>query len=300
MTSLPSNPVPTSETSPKPTNKVTTLPICSFQKTPLIGMGSYADVVQIAKDRVLKRPKIYPENDPDLAYSNFMNREEMRNEKAVYERLGSHEGIIHCYKALDDSIELAYANQGDLEKYMQKNPSPPQETKENWIRSLVDTFSYVHSCRVVHQDIALRNILLHNNSPKLCDFGESSILPLDADMERFCDCDTTPQVEMLYLGYVLYSILVWKELKYDYFENMCFPKPEELPETDGIVYGAIIRKCWAGEYASMEALRNDVHNFAGHQGPRVIGASLKWPSLLLLALLGSFPYVIVHWSGVYD
>ncbi|WEW62032.1 hypothetical protein PRK78_007532 [Emydomyces testavorans] len=86
-----------------------------------------SDVVQIAQDRVLKAPKIFPEHDPDLAYSNFMNREEIRNEKAVYERLGSHSGIIHGFTPVDDGIELALANQGDLEKYMRTNASPSRE-----------------------------------------------------------------------------------------------------------------------------------------------------------------------------
>ncbi|PGH14650.1 hypothetical protein AJ80_05830 [Polytolypa hystricis UAMH7299] len=248
-------------------------------------MGSYAEVLQIAEDRVLKKPKVYPENDPDLANSNFMNREEIRNEKAVYERLGSHEGIIHCFKALDDSIELAFANQ-------------TQELRGNWIQSLVDAFSYVHARRVVHQGIALRNILLHNNSPKLCDSGESSILLLGTNMEQFCDYDTTPQVEILYLGYVLYSIVIWKEFKYDYFKNMRFPEAEELPATDGIPFGAVVRKCWAGEYASMEVLRRDVYDTAELQ--KAGGTTSTWLGVLLLALLGSFPNVIVHWFAVYD
>ncbi|KAK2799698.1 hypothetical protein FQN50_008398 [Emmonsiellopsis sp. PD_5] len=226
-------------------------------------MGSYADVLRIAEDRVLKKPKIYAEHsNPDLAYSNFINREELRNEKAVYERLGTHDGIIRCFKALDGSIELAFANQGDLKKYLQTNSSPSREFRASWIRSLVETFSYVHSCRVILQDVALRNILVHNNSLKLCDFGDSSLLPLNTDMQRFCESGTTPQVEILYVGCVLYSIAAWHEFKYDYFENERFPEPEELPAMDGILFASIIRKCWTGGYASMEALSRDIHNTA--------------------------------------
>ncbi|KKZ67384.1 hypothetical protein EMCG_06946 [[Emmonsia] crescens] len=234
------------------------------QRTPLVGMGSYADVLRIAEDRVLKKPKIYPDHKPELAYSNFINRAELQNEKAVYERLGSHDGIIHCFKALDESIELAFANQGDLEKYIQTNSSPSRELRAKWIRSLADVFSYVHvhSRRVVLQDVALRNILVHNNSLKLCDFGDSSLLPLDTNMQQFCESGTTPQIEILYVGCVVYSIAVWQEFKYDYFKNECFPEAEELPAMNSVLFASVIRKCWTRGYASMEALRKDVHNTA--------------------------------------
>jgi serine/threonine protein kinase len=223
-------------------------------------MGSYADVVRIAEDRVLKVPKIYPENNPELAYSNYINRTELQNEGAVYKRLGTHDGIIRCFEVLDESIELAFANQGDLDKYIRTNPPPSPEMRAQWIRPLVEAISYVHSCRVVLQDIALRNILIHNYSPKLCDFGDSSLLPLDTNMQHFCESGTTPQIEILYVGCVLYSIAAWKKFKYDYFENERFPEPEELPVTDGVLFERVIRNCWAGQYTSMEAVGNDVHD----------------------------------------
>jgi hypothetical protein len=53
----------------------------------------------------LKEPKIYVEKDETSAYFNFMNRSELQNEKAVYERLGSHDGIILCFNAQEDLLE---------------------------------------------------------------------------------------------------------------------------------------------------------------------------------------------------
>lgn len=131
---------------------------------------------------MLKEPKIYSNNNPGSAYSNMVNRAEILNEKAVYERLGTHHGIIHCFKALNESIELAFANQGDLSTYIRVNPLPSQKFRVKWIQVVVDAFSHAHARRVVIQDISLWNILVHENSLKLSDFGESSLPPLDTDM----------------------------------------------------------------------------------------------------------------------
>lgn len=207
----------------------------------------------------MKEPKIRSlKETEDADYINMVNRTDILNEKAVYERLGSHDGIIKCLKTQDESIELAFANQGDLAAHMQRTPTPSRNFRAKWIQSLVDTFSYVNSRRIINLDVALRNVLVHDNALKLCDFGQTVLLPLDADMERFCVHGTTPQIEILQLGCLLYSIAVWQELKYDYFDTERWPEAEELPAMDDILFASVIRKCWKGEYASMEALQRDI------------------------------------------
>jgi hypothetical protein len=56
-----------------------------------------------------------------MEYSNSVNGAALKREKAVYQRLGNHEGIIHCFKASDDGIELVFAKEGDLEAYIKEN-----------------------------------------------------------------------------------------------------------------------------------------------------------------------------------
>jgi serine/threonine protein kinase len=239
-------------------------PIRNHKIGQLVGNGSYGFVWRIAEDRVMKEPKIHPEKGANTAYFNMVNRAEILNEIAVYERLGSHDGIIQCFKVRDGSIELAFASQGDLLSYMQMNPLPSRQFRAKWIQMLVDTFSYAHTRRVVVQDVTLRNVLVHNNSLKLSDFGESALLPLDTDMEHFCVNDTTPKIEILHLGCILYSIAIWREFKYDYFDTERWPEAGELPATDDIPFASIIQKCWNGEYASMEALQRDMHTDGIH------------------------------------
>jgi hypothetical protein len=226
---------------------------------PLIGLGMFSLVFKLGDDRVLKIPKTYPEEgDPYIAHTNETNIHALTNEANVYRRLGQHEGILQYFRITEYSIELAFANQGDLMKYMEKNPPPTEKARVEWIRCLAEAFAYVHSRRVVVDDIHTGNILVHNDSPKLSDFNQSFLLPLDTDMECFSANGTNPEIEIFHLGCVFYSVAVWSKFKFDYFDHKRWPHPDELPNTDGILGGMIIRRCWMRGYASMELLRKDV------------------------------------------
>ncbi|PGH21453.1 serine/threonine protein kinase [Polytolypa hystricis UAMH7299] len=229
-----------------------TTPITWGQNTLLlIGLGMFSLVFQLGDDRVLKRPKTYPEEgNPDTAYMNETNIDALVNEGNVYRRLGQHKGILQCFQITEHSIELAFANQGDLMKYIEQNPPPTDKLRLEWIRCLADAFAYVHSRRVVVDDIHTGNILIHNNRPQLSDFNQSFLLPLDTDMEHFSAHGTNPEIEILHLS--------CSKFKYDYFDREHWPGLDELPSTDGILAETIIRKCWTKGYASMESPRKDV------------------------------------------
>ncbi|PGH29535.1 serine/threonine protein kinase [[Emmonsia] crescens] len=225
----------------------------------LLGVGSMGFVFKSGDDRVLKRPATYAEKGNfEMAYINDLSIEALADEAHIYRRLGQHVGIIQYFGIAEHTIELAFANQGDLWKYMEQNPRPTDKVVVEWIRCLADAFAYVHSHRVVVDDIDLRNILIHNNRPKLSDFNQSFLLPLDTDMEHFSIYDINAHIEILHLGCLFYSISTWSKFKYDYFDDNRFPNLDELPDTDGIISGMIIRKCWTRGYANMELLRKDV------------------------------------------
>ena len=74
--------------------------------------------------------------------------------------------------------------------------------------SLIDTLSYVHSRKVFVDEIALRNILVTDEKLKLADFGQSVLLSMDTDMDTVCEEDLTAKIEILHLGWIIYSIAV--------------------------------------------------------------------------------------------
>ncbi|KAF3484174.1 serine/threonine protein kinase [Arthroderma uncinatum] len=192
--------------------------------------------------------------------------EDLENEIQVFKRLGCHKGIIHCYKTSQYGIELARA-QEDLESYLGNSPEPEDSLKVNWMSSVVDTLSHVHSRKVFVDDIALRNILILDGQVQLADFGQSVLLPLDTDVASADDKGLNVQVEILHLGWVLYSIASWKVYKYYFFDDgLGWPELDSFPHTDDVLCGGIIAKCWRGEYTSVDHVKEEVHSLLASQG----------------------------------
>lgn len=237
----------------------------------VVGFGMTGLVLGLDENRVVKIAKVYSLDDydgqarMDMEYINEINRRTLQHEKSVYERLGSHGGIVSCLKASDHGIELAFAKDGDLEDYIVEKTEPHDSFKIQWILSLIDTLSYVHSRRVFVDEIALRNCLVSDEQLKLSDFGQSILLPLAADVDTVCEDGLTAKIEILHLGWIIYSIIVWRVHKYYFFSrgNSKWPDPKDLPPTDHLLCGTIIKKCWNGEYVSMNAVNQEARALLG-------------------------------------
>ncbi|KAI9733256.1 MAG: hypothetical protein M1834_003340 [Cirrosporium novae-zelandiae] len=223
----------------------------------VVGLGMTGLILYLDEDRVVKVAHTY--DSPEDEYLNDCNRGSLKREREIYKRLGNHKRIITCFKISEYGIELAYAKQGDLHSYIETNTEPHESFKTEWILSLTDALSYVHSRKVFVDEIALRNILVTNDQLKLCDFGQSYLLPLTADVDTICENHLTAKIEILHLGWVIYSIAVWGAHKYYYFEheNPQWPDPRTLPPTNHLFCGAIIKKCWNGDYVSMDTLNKE-------------------------------------------
>jgi serine/threonine protein kinase len=232
----------------------------------IIGLGMTGLILFVDHTRVLKVPKLYSldgHEGEDLDHTrlgNQTNCEIFLNEKAIYERLEHHEGIIHCFKASDDALELAYAKEGDLKTYIETQTEPQLSTKIDWILSLIDTLSYIHSRRVLVDEIALRNIVILDKKLKVTDFGQSILLPMTADMATVDDgAGLNAKIEMLHLGWIFYAIATWQNKRYYYFgcDDPAWPKPEELPAIDSLFCEPIIKKCWTAQYEMVEQLQKE-------------------------------------------
>ncbi|PYI33281.1 hypothetical protein BP00DRAFT_367241 [Aspergillus indologenus CBS 114.80] len=236
---------------------------------PVISIGMTGVIHELGQDRVVKKAKQHhPGRTRDLEdteYLNQINRETLQNEVEVYKRLGRHPGIIPCYRTSKYGIELARA-QGDLESRLNEYPEREDTAKLRWIISLVESFAYIHSCRVFVDDIALRNILIMDEELKVADFGQSILLPRDAVMGSITENDLNAKIEILHLGWIIYSIASWQVHKYYFFspENPDLCWPASFPDVEGMLCGAMIKKCWQGKYSDMEQLKDEArHLLAG-------------------------------------
>lgn len=232
---------------------------------PVVGIGMTGLILRLSNDRVVKVAKTYQLDQfedkarDDMEYINSINSQTLENERKVYERLGHHDGIIHCFQATQEGLELEFADQGNLEVYIRSYPEPRDNIKLEWISSLTDTFRYVHSRRVFVDEIALRNLLVANGRLKLADFGQSVLLPLAADTDTICENNLTAKIEILHIGWIIYSIATWTAHKYYYFDpDMHLPNLRDIPLADDLLCRAVIKKCWNGDYINMDALDKEV------------------------------------------
>lgn len=227
-----------------------------------LSIGFSGIICEADEDTVVKHPKVIPNNDP----YNQMFRDMIINERLIYERLGSHKGIISYLGVHDQStgaIKLAYAKQGDLDLYIQSNDEPSEAFRATWIQSLVETFWYIYSRKILHQYVKPNNILVENGSLKVVDFANAAMHDLDADMEEICAKDPLSRVDILGLGCIIYSIAAWRVFYYDYFEHDRWPEPEDLPATSDLLCEDIINRCWKDSYGTMKSLYEDVNVLSG-------------------------------------
>ncbi|PGH15812.1 serine/threonine protein kinase [Helicocarpus griseus UAMH5409] len=220
----------------------------------------FSGIICIADENtIVKHPKANPRDD---SY-NQMLRDMILNERLIYERLGAHKGII-SYLGIHDQtsgeIRLAYAKQGDLQRYIQSHDAPSEASRASWIQSLVKTFWYIYYRKVLHQDVKPNNILVDGGALKVTDFANSEMHALDVDMEEICANDPLSRVDILGLGCIIYSIAAWRVFYYDYFEDERWPEQENLPGTCGLIYEDIANKCWRDSYVTIKSLYEDFND----------------------------------------
>ncbi|PYH34739.1 kinase-like protein [Aspergillus neoniger CBS 115656] len=203
-----------------------------------IAMGYSGYICKADQDTIIKHPRYLLDNE----LYNEMYRDMISTEKEIYERLGNHKGIIPYLGVHDQStgaIKLAYAQQGDLETYIGNHDKPSEAIRASWIQSIVETFWHIYSCKFLHQDVKPNNILVHNDSPKVADFGNAEIYALDADMEAIYMEELFPRVDILGIGCIIYSIAAWRAFW----------------------------KCWSNSYENMQSLYEDFNASTGTDLP---------------------------------
>lgn len=160
---------------------------------------------------------------------------------------------------------MALWKNGDLADYIQRKPEKSLQLA--WIRQMASTIRYVHSKHVIVADIATRNFLVADDlSIKLCDFTESTIMPLDVNMDEADDSGYSVQTDIGQFGAVIYEVVTGKSYSFDLFQGQDddamfprFPSERDLPTTENTWLGPIIRKCWRrGSYQNMDKLCQDL------------------------------------------
>ena len=153
--------------------------------------------------------------------------------------VGNHDGTIEVlWEAPADYPKEALGNEfivmpcmknGSLQEYLSSN-KPSHSLQCRWIQSLAATIAFCHNKHVLLADIASRNYLLDEDlSLKLCDFGESAIIPLDQNMAEVNDNGVFVKTDIAQFGSLVFEISTAKQPRLNFVED-------EIPDTSGDAY----------------------------------------------------------------
>lgn len=223
-------------------------------KLPHISRHTKIDGVPVEVGSLTPKEGDYDERTPLI--------ESITDEKAIYKRLGNHYGIVRCHnlESADPSIQMDLMN-GDLRHYLAAN-RPERKTQLLWLTKLAHTMAYIHEHRIIIADIRLDNILLDDaGTVKFCDFGESTLMPLDWDLDGTDGLGFSVLTDVGQFGAAMYDVITGLRCKFDLTkdrkepENLyTCPRRDRLPSTENVWLGHIIEKCWTQAFKSAREL----------------------------------------------
>nr|BAG55522.1 receptor-type protein tyrosine kinase [Hartaetosiga gracilis] len=108
------------------------------------------------------------------------HEEEFLREAKIMEMLGSHHNIVtlveHCLRSFPKVLVLQLARNGDLLKYLQERRTDPRMDGEklfDFAMQVMAGMDFMSRKRIIHGDLAARNVLVGGNTLKISDFGFS-------------------------------------------------------------------------------------------------------------------------------
>ena len=235
----------------------------SVHDLPFLSCGVSSIVYKFSESGVIKAPRGTDESLQHLAI-----------ERAIYERLGSHPYItkkLSIHKNMLVLERLQYPLRKRLWDLRAAGQLPPPQDILRWASQIAEALQHAHSLSILQVDIGPHNVLLDwNENVKLSDFAGSSIdgsapsvLP-SAHSEHPGMPTTEPSLlsEIFALGSTIYEIETTRQPYYDKLDSEVerLFGAQDFPDTDALVLGEVVTKCWKAEYKNVgEAIEDIMH-----------------------------------------
>lgn len=238
-----------------------------------LGYGLFGVVFRRAHDRALKLPMLFKgdetSQDWSLSFEESANRSNPKvfaHELNVLKSLGNHPSLVKVFSySVEGGIEMELLSGGSLESFLEVNPAVPLERRIQWCLQIAEGLQYMHSRGVIHTDLALRNILLDDQSNvRIIDFS-NCVLESEPDE---IDETATVHTDMFDFASAMYSLMTWKIFRLeliDYLIAFCrygeergtprgWPKLADLPNMEGVPHGDFLLDCWLRKYDNMDVV----------------------------------------------
>lgn len=239
-----------------------------------LGYGLFGVLFRHGKNRALKLPMLFKQADGPIVWNsdfeesaNRSNPKVFENEVKVLKILGDHPSLVKVYScSVQHGIEMELLPNGSLETFLEEKPPGSLEQRLQWSLQIAEGLQYMHEHGVVHTDLALRNVLLDEQSKsKIIDFSNAVI---DEEADEQDKLIATMHTDMFDFASAMYSLMTWKVYRLellDYLLALCaygeergnprgWPTEADLPDVDGVPHGDVVMQCWMRGYDSM----NDV------------------------------------------
>ncbi|KAL3480478.1 hypothetical protein BJX99DRAFT_254468 [Aspergillus californicus] len=130
---------------------------------------------------------------------------------------------------------------GDLRHYLTYS-RPDKSTQLSWLKSVAQTMSYIHECRIIIADVRLDNLLVTDElCVKFSDFGESVMMPLDWDLSGSDEFGFSIMTDIGQFVAVMFEITTGQTCKFNLTEGprgpgdtYTWPRPDSFPSTDNV------------------------------------------------------------------